>query len=196
MVATSRFIVCHVTALPFYNIFEKIATPIYKKLQVFRKFVYLHKWKLIFYAIFTAFLMNPQHLRGISAESQRDIAILSAKMAKSGGELRFSCSFAVPEDSMLLHLAFRPLHNSTPSLHLPQAVLRLNSPQRPRWGVMFLGRGFILLSGFVFETSSPLRQLNVLINLLSDIYKFCPPAGENDADRILSVGFVVSKTIV
>ena len=39
------------------------------------------------------------------------------------------------------------------------------------------------------------RHLNALINLLSGIYKFCPPAVENDADRILSVGFVVSKTI-
>ena len=45
------------------------------------------------------------------------------------------------------------------------------------------------------EKVSPLRHLNVLINLLSDIYKFCPPAEENDADRILSVGFVASKTL-
>ena len=40
-----------------------------------------------------------------------------------------------------------------------------------------------------------MRQRNALINLLSGISKFCPPAKENDADRILSVGFVVSKTV-
>jgi len=49
---------------------------------------------------------------------------------------------------------------------------------------------------FVFSTALPLRQRNALINLLSGISKFCPPAAENDADRILSVGFVVSKTEV
>ena len=36
--------------------------------------------------------------------------------------------FAVPEDSMLPHLAFRPLHNPAPSLNPPQAAVRLGSP--------------------------------------------------------------------
>ena len=53
---------------------------------------------------------------------------------------------------------------------------------------------FFNLRFFVFETTLPLRHLNALINLLSGIYKFCPPAKENDADRILPVDFVVSKT--
>ena len=48
--------------------------------------------------------------------------------------LSFVCSnpgfypFAVPEDSMPPHLAFRPLHNPVPSLHPPQAAVRLGSP--------------------------------------------------------------------
>ena len=36
--------------------------------------------------------------------------------------------FAVPEDSMLPHLAFRPLNSSAPSLHRPQDALGLDSP--------------------------------------------------------------------
>ncbi len=36
--------------------------------------------------------------------------------------------FAVPEDSMLPHLAFRPLHNPAHSLHHPQDALALGSP--------------------------------------------------------------------
>ena len=36
--------------------------------------------------------------------------------------------FAVPEDSMLPHLAFRPLHSPAPSLHLPQEALGFGSP--------------------------------------------------------------------
>jgi len=69
-----------------------------------------------------------------------------------------------------------------------------------------LGVVFFKFTSVVFSTSSPLtldtvqgvclrfRQRNVSINLLSGVSKFCPPAAENDADRILSVGFVVSKT--
>ena len=36
--------------------------------------------------------------------------------------------FAVPEDSLLAQLAFRPLHNPAPSLNRPQDALRLGSP--------------------------------------------------------------------
>ena len=35
--------------------------------------------------------------------------------------------FAVPEDSMLPHLAFRPLHNSARSLHRPLDALAFDS---------------------------------------------------------------------
>jgi len=55
---------------------------------------------------------------------------------------------------------------------------------------------FFISRVFVFETALPLRHLNALINPLSGIYKFCPPAAEGDADRILPVGFIVSKTVV
>jgi len=60
--------------------------------------------------------------------------------------------------------------------------------------VYLTGVIFFKFASVVFSTSLPLRQRNVSINLLSDISKFCPPAAEDDADRILSVGFVVSKT--
>ena len=43
---------------------------------------------------------------------------------------------AVPGDSMLPHLAFRPLHNSAPSLLLPPAALRLDSQRATLVGLL------------------------------------------------------------
>ena len=83
------------------------------------------------------------------AQKREGVFFWRSKERKVPG-FRFPRPFVVPEDSMLLHLAFRPLHNSAPSLHRPQDALRLDSPQRPRRGVMFLGRGFLLLYCFRF----------------------------------------------
>jgi len=52
MVATSRFIVCHVTALPLYNKIEKIASSILQKNVIFLNFVGLHNLEYMFLYIF------------------------------------------------------------------------------------------------------------------------------------------------
>ena len=73
-------------------------------------------------------------LEGFEPPTLWFVAKYSIQLSYKHVLLSFVCSnpgfypFAVPEDSMPTHLAFRPLHNPVPSLYPPQAAVRLGSP--------------------------------------------------------------------